>query len=126
MRLTILLLTIICIWTKGFTQSQTEMNLQSIQSAKKVDNELNTIYQKVLTEYKSDTVFIKNLKVAQQAWITFRDAELHMKFPERGPNWYGSIQPVCVSAYIEHLTRERIRTLKIWIEGIEEGDACNQ
>jgi hypothetical protein len=47
-----------------------------------------------------------------------------MKFPNYGPNWYGSIQPMCESGYLEKLTRERIKTLKEWLFGEEEGDAC--
>jgi uncharacterized protein YecT (DUF1311 family) len=71
-----------------------------------------------------DTIFIKNLKSSQRIWITFRDAELKMKYPEREPGWYGSIHPMCVSSYLAELTNERIKTLKEWIEGIEEGESC--
>lgn len=31
---------------------------------------------------------------------------------------------MCVSMYLEKLTRERIKTLKEWINGVEEGDVC--
>ena len=73
----------------------------------------------------TDTVFIKNLKASQRIWITFRDAELKVKYPDREPGYYGSIHPVCVASYLEKLTRERINTLRVWIQELEEGDACN-
>lgn len=88
------------------------------------DKELNIVYQRILNEYQTDTLFIENLKASQRIWVTFRDAELKVKYPESEPGYYGSIYPVCVSNYLEGLTRERIKTLKIWLEGIEEGDVC--
>ena len=108
-----------------YSQTQTDMNNDAYNSYQKVDKELNETYKKILTEYKSDSVFIKNLRTSQKIWISFRDAELKMKFPEREPGYYGSMQPMCVSAYLEQLTRERISTLKIWLDGIEEGDGCS-
>lgn len=108
----------------GFSQTQTEMNTEAYKDFEKVDNELNQTYKKILVEYKSDTAFIKNLKVSQRIWITFRDAELKMKYPDREPGYYGSIYPVCRAEYLKELTLARIKTLRIWLEGIEEGDAC--
>jgi uncharacterized protein YecT (DUF1311 family) len=63
------------------------MNQQSFDSYDKADKELNNVYKKILEKYKSDTLFIKNLKISQRIWITFRDAELNMKFPDDGPYW---------------------------------------
>ena len=89
------------------------------------DKELNKVYQRILNEYQTDTLFIENLKASQRIWVKFRDAELKVKYPESEPGYYGSVYPMCVSIYLEKLTRERIRTLKIWLEGIEEGDVCS-
>ncbi len=106
----------------GFSQTQGEMNLEASESYKKADIELNDIYKAILKEYKEDTTFIKNLKASQRVWITYRDAELKVKYPD--PRSYGSVYPMCVSMYMEILTRERINTLKVWIDGIEEGEVC--
>jgi uncharacterized protein YecT (DUF1311 family) len=119
----IFLLCLTC--TIGFSQTQAEMNQQAFDAYKQADKELNEIYKKILDDYKSDTIFIKNLKASQRIWITFRDAELKVKFPDREPGYYGSIHPLCVESYLEELTRERIRTLKAWIDGAEEDEACN-
>ena len=115
-------ISIICL--TGFSQTQREINTEAGESYKKADKELNDIYQTILTEYKSDTVFIENLKTAQRIWITFRDAELKVMYPEREVGYYGSVYPSCVSSYLEKLTRERISALKAWTEGAEDGDAC--
>jgi uncharacterized protein YecT (DUF1311 family) len=118
-----ILISLICL--TGFSQTQRDMNIDASESYKKADKELNDIYKNILSDYKSDTVFIKNLKASQRIWVTFRDAELKVKYPETEPGYYGSIHPMCVSIYLEKLTRERIKTLQEWIDGIEEGDACN-
>lgn len=108
-----------------FSQTQGEMNMAANESFKKVDKELNDVYKRILTEYKSDTVFIKNLKASQRLWISFRDAEMKVKYPDREPGYYGSIQPYCAISYLEKLTKERIQTLYSWIEGAVEGDVCS-
>jgi uncharacterized protein YecT (DUF1311 family) len=108
-----------------FSQTQSEINLEAYNNYKKADKELNEVYQKILKEYKSDTEFLKNLKVAQKIWITFRDAEMLAKFPKREPGYYGSIQPTCWSNHLQELTEERIKRLKIWLTGIEEGSMCS-
>ena len=108
----------------AFCQTQLKMNQESGDSFAKADKELNVIYKKILLEYKSDTAFIKNLKASQRIWITFRDAELKMKFPDREPGWYGSIQPMCESGYLEKLTRARIKTLTEWLQGVAESEGC--
>ncbi len=108
-----------------FAQTQLEMNQQAINSYEKTNMELDEIYKKILVEYKSDIVFIENLKAAQKIWVTFREAELNVKFPDMEHRFYGSVLPVCVTHYMENLTKDRINTLKIWLEGYIEGDACN-
>jgi uncharacterized protein YecT (DUF1311 family) len=81
--------------------------------------------KKILYEYKSDTEFIKNLKIAQRIWINFRDAEVKMKYPDREPGYYGTMHPICVFEYMFNLTQDRINTLKQWIEKTHEGDGCS-
>ena len=108
-----------------YSQSQSDMNLKASNNFQKADAELNTVYKKILKEYKTDTAFIINLKKAQQIWIQFRNAEMNAKFPNKEPGYYGSILPLCWNAYKQELTEERIKKLKIWLTGIEEGDTCS-
>ncbi len=108
----------------SYSQTQATMNKEAAESYQKADKELNETYQAILSEYKKDQLFIQNLKASQRIWIKFRDAELNLKYPETEPGYYGSIHPMCVSNYLEKLTRKRIKTLQIWINGIEEGNVC--
>jgi len=114
-----------CLCTNLFCQTQAELNEESGKKYLKVDKELNDIYRNILKDYKDDTTFIKNLQISQRIWIQFRDAELKMKYPERELGVYGSIQILCESMYLTDLTQSRINSLKTWIVGVEEGDACS-
>ena len=117
----------IALFINGSSQTQLEMNYELKKSYDNADEELNAVYQAILKEYSSDTTFIKNLRISQRIWIKFRDAELSMKFPDRSNNrlYYGSVFPMCVSSYLKTLTEIRIKTLRIWIDGAEEGDVCS-
>jgi uncharacterized protein YecT (DUF1311 family) len=108
-----------------FGQTQSEMNQDASNEWKKVNTELNNTYEQILTEYQSDTAFINNLKISQQLWIQFTEAELLTKFPERGLGYYGTAHPACVASYEKQLIIDRIKSLKVWTEGIEEGDMCS-
>jgi uncharacterized protein YecT (DUF1311 family) len=109
----------------AFSQTQAEMNEEAFATYKKADKELNSVYKKILVEYKSDTAFIRNLKISQRIWVTFRDAELNMKYPDREPYYYGSILPLCMANFLEKLTLDRIKTLKVWLVGVPDGDVCS-
>ena len=109
----------------GNSQTQAEMNEQAIASFQESEDRLKSIYQQILKGYKSDSIFIENLKASQQLWTQWRAAELKMKYPERDGNYYGSIHPVCRASFLQELTEDRIGTLSAWVTGIYEGDACS-
>lgn len=122
----LLLLTIFLLSANfSFAQTQAEMNHDAYVDYQKADKELNSVYQKILNEYKTDTVFIKNLKRSQKIWIQFRDAEMIARYPDRETGYYGSIQPVCWNMHLTELTEDRTKKLKLWLTGIKEGDPCS-
>ena len=109
----------------SFSQTQMEMNQDAHLAYQKADKELNRVYEAILTEYKSEPLFIERLKVAQRLWINFRDAELDMRFPKTDKGYhYGSVYPMCVSLILKEMTEERTKKLMVWLEGIEEGEMC--
>jgi len=107
-----------------FGQTQVEMNTKAKAKYEKVDKGLNQVYQKLLQDYKSDTVFIKSMKEAQRQWIKFRDAQVKMKYPPY-QDADESVLPMCRNYYLTELTNNRIKELKQWIDGVEEGDVCS-
>jgi uncharacterized protein YecT (DUF1311 family) len=113
--------------TAAFIQAQTQiqMNKEACDAYKKADAEMNRAYQKILAEYKTDAQFIQKLKLAQRAWIAFRDAHVVSIYPATDKRAeYGSINPMCQCKILEELTTARTRMLREWIDGVEEGDAC--
>jgi uncharacterized protein YecT (DUF1311 family) len=107
-----------------FGQTQLEMNREEQDKDLKANEELNLVYKQILKAYKTDAVFIKNLKTAQRIWVQFRDAELMARFPDREPGYYGSIHPMCKSMYLKELTEERTAKLRTWLKGEDEGMGC--
>ena len=106
----------------AIAQTQTEMNEQAYQAAKKADNELNNVYKKILIKHKKDKVFISKLEKAQIAWIKFKDAEIDAIYPEEDKlHNYGSVYPMCIYCDLTEITKQRIKELKLWLKGIEEG-----
>lgn len=105
-----------------FAQSQTALNMKAYSDYQKADKELNVVYGKILKEYADQPQFIKKLKVTQRLWVQLRDAELAAKYPESGT--YGSAAPMCESIYLETLTKDRTKFLRVWLTGIPEGDVC--
>lgn len=98
--------------------------METAEAYKKADAELNEVYQQIRKAYAGDPSFLEALKASQRIWITFRDAELKMKYPDREPGWYGSMHTMCISYYLTELTNERTTKLKEWLIEAEEVDAC--
>ncbi len=109
----------------SFSQTQSEMNQEAFEHYKKKDAELNLVYNKIIKEYGNDKEFIINLRKTQNIWIQFRDAELAMQFPKEDKLLhYGSVFPMCRSYILAEMTEQRTNRLKVWLEGIEEGEVC--
>lgn len=106
------------------SQTQYEMNANAHKKYQSVDAKLNQVYSDILAEYKTDSVFINNIKKSQKLWVQWRDAELLAKYPNKDTNEAGSVNPMCVDIFFTELTQARIKQLLVWIDGIEEGDVC--
>lgn len=122
---TILALTCFCLITMlGYGQTQYELNQIAYKGYLKAEKQLNNNYQAILKAYKSDTVFIRNFKKAQKIWYQLRDAEMDAYYPERADELQGISAPMCWNLYKTDLTKTRIKKLRMWLVGVEEGDKC--
>lgn len=123
----LLLSILVILFTSGnlVSQTQSETNQDACTSYKNADAEMNRLYRQVLNGYKSDAVFIRKLKLAQRAWVQFRDAHLESLYPKQDKlSAYGSAHPMCRCLVLAELTDERTKALKKWVTGPEEGDVC--
>lgn len=107
----------------AFSQSQSELNKQAGQEYKDADKKLNEIYQLILKEYAPNKTFVKNLKEAQRIWIQFRDAQVSVMYPGSAKS-YGSVFPMCKANYLAELTHQRTDALRVWLNGLPQGDVC--
>jgi uncharacterized protein YecT (DUF1311 family) len=118
--------TLILNYCGGITFFFTKLSIDNNSKSEyeKVDKELNQVYQKILQDYKSNTIFIKSMKEAQRQWVKFRDAQLKMKYPAY-KNEGESVLPMCRNYYLKELTANRIKELNQWIDEVEEGGVCS-
>lgn len=105
-------------------ETQTEMNTGAYKEYEEIDKRLNNTYQKILSKYKNERLFIDKLKKSQRAWIKFRDFHIEALYPvsknSDGRLIYGSVYPMCVSQELSTLTLDRIKQLSDWLEGSDE------
>jgi uncharacterized protein YecT (DUF1311 family) len=93
-------------------QTQMAMNYCAYQSFKAADAELNQVYRQLRNNYKG-TAQERQLVDAQLVWIKFRDADCKFSADRfKG----GSIAPLIYSSCQEGLTKQRIRSLKDYLE----------
>jgi uncharacterized protein YecT (DUF1311 family) len=120
-----LLLIVVLTPLSALTQTQAEMDREACGEYQKADAELNRVYQQVLGEYKADILFVEKLRVAQRAWLAYRDAQLGALYPARDPQRaYGSVHRMCRCQALTELTLERTEVLRRWVMGVEAGDVC--
>ncbi len=87
--------------------TQVEMNQCSAKEAQDADKQLNDLYRTVLEKLTPDNK--NSLRVAQRAWIAYRDADCA---GEAELYKGGSIAPLIKTACVAKLTNERIAEIK--------------
>ena len=81
-------------------------------------NRINALYSK-------DNDFLAAFKVSNELWMKYRDAQLKMRYPSNNPQLqYGSMYSKCYYIYLTELTKKRINELRLWSEGLKEGETC--
>ena len=112
-------------FTPVFSQTQAELNKTACDNYKRADADLNRVYQQIFREYKADTLFLEKLKVAQRAWLSYRDAQIEALYPAPDPQLaYGSVHPMCRCEALKELTLRRRGELARWVKGVQEGEVC--
>lgn len=106
-------------------QTQSGQNQDACTDYKSADQALNATYTRVLKDYGKNTQFVAKMRASQRAWLAFRDADLDAMFPAPDKqSEYGSVYPVCRCGVLKDLTELRTGQLKVWLDGIPEGDVC--
>lgn len=108
--------------------SQGALNQCAANEFKDADARLNRTWKAIQAKYADSPLFLAKLKLAQQRWLAFRDAELEARMPlaaHADPTAeYGSVYPMCVGQIEAELTQQRVKQLQAWLDGVEEGEMC--
>jgi uncharacterized protein YecT (DUF1311 family) len=100
-------------------QSQMELNAQAAADLRKSDEQLNAVYNKLRA--KISDAGKKNLQVAQQSWLHFRDQEC--EFETMGTVG-GSIHSMIVAICLTRLTDQRVKDLEAQLNCQEGNLSC--
>jgi uncharacterized protein YecT (DUF1311 family) len=104
--------------------SQTEMTLDAVADYKELEKLHQKVYDEILAIYSNDTECVEYLRRSQRAWIAFREAHIRAIWPalETDSRQLGTGERMCIPIELESLTRQRVRQLLTWRNGIEEGE----
>lgn len=92
--------------------TQSEMNTCASQESARVDVDLNLMYHKLLSKAGSRPEAIAKVRIAERAWIQYRDSCLDAAFPAKDTQTeYGSIYPMESNLLRARLTRRHIASL---------------
>jgi uncharacterized protein YecT (DUF1311 family) len=86
--------------------------------------DMDDLVKKINTEYAKDAAFMAKFKKTQAAWLTFRDAQMDMIFPETDKKEYGTLYYVCRCNWLIEITTHRYDFLLKWISNFDTGEAC--
>jgi uncharacterized protein YecT (DUF1311 family) len=123
-RITSILVLLICSINPILAETQYELNKAACAQFKKADDSLNNAYKQILLKYKDDKAFINQFVSAQKKWIAFKDAYVASMYVPQYQDTYGSVFPMCQCYLMEQITKDRVKQLHIWLDGVTEGDVC--
>lgn len=95
--------------------NQLELNACASADFERADVELNKTYQMILKKMADEPLFVRKLRVAQNAWLVFRDADLDARFScaeNDVRRCWGSMYPMSYLARKTELTKDRTRQLQ--------------
>jgi uncharacterized protein YecT (DUF1311 family) len=93
-------------------KTQVAMNACASEEAARADAQLNDVYR-MLLEKTTETNAATKIKVAERAWIVYRDAYIDAMYPaENKQTEYGSVYPMEVDMLRAKLTRIQIAALQ--------------
>lgn len=94
------------------------------QHHEETESKMNQLIDSIIEANAEDSLFLGSFRRAQAAWLEFRIQHLNAIYPEEDKRYYGSAYPMCRCGVLATLTEQRIEQLELWVEGVEEGDAC--
>ncbi len=100
--------------------NQNTMNMCAERDFEAADRELNKVYGEVMKALDDESYKAK-LKLAQRAWIQFRDTECTFETAE---NEGGSIHPLVYAGCETRLTKARTKELRDYLVCFKDAEKC--
>jgi uncharacterized protein YecT (DUF1311 family) len=93
--------------------TQLGMDKCANQDAKSADAELNSVYTSLLTKAQREAGAIKKIKIAERAWIAYRNVYIDATYPASDKQAeYGSAYSMEADLLYASLTRQHIVALR--------------
>jgi uncharacterized protein YecT (DUF1311 family) len=90
-----------------------EMNVCANEEAGRVDTQLNDVYSKLLSHAASQPRAVEKIKVAERAWVAYRDAYIDAMYPAPDKQAeYGSMYAMELNLLRAKLTRQQVTALQ--------------
>jgi uncharacterized protein YecT (DUF1311 family) len=122
----ILLFTLFVGTSLTYAQSATQID-QSRNSCSdylKAKKGLEDMVKHIEDEYGKYPLFIKKFRKAQDEWMSYRDAQLEMLYPEADKGEYGTFYPTCRCNWLVEFTNQRLDFLVKFVSNTNEGESC--
>jgi uncharacterized protein YecT (DUF1311 family) len=108
----------------GSGATQLEQNNAACAKTEVERKKLEGGLKELLRRAQKDAGLSSRIMKAQQAWVTFKDAQLAALFGSSNPLAdYGSVWPMCSCVAEEELLRERLAQVQRMLTRVE-GDVC--
>jgi len=103
-------------------QTQAALNVCASEDAKRADVVLNNIYRKLLSQVTDQPEAAAKIKMAEKAWIAYRDAYIDATYPAKDKQAeYGTMYPMEVDLLYATLTRRQVTALKEMLQSYASG-----
>ncbi|MBS1803612.1 MAG: DUF1311 domain-containing protein [Acidobacteria bacterium] len=93
-------------------KTQSELNNCASDEAARADSELQAAYNGWLAKIAADSLAVAKLRVAEEAWLRYRDAYIAAVYPAQDKQLaYGTEYPMDVDLLRAKLTREHLAAI---------------
>jgi uncharacterized protein YecT (DUF1311 family) len=103
---------------------QVDQSRNSCSDYLKAKKGLEDMVKSIQDEYAKYPLFLKKFQKAQDEWVSYREAQLEMLYPEADKTEYGGFYPTCRCNKLVEFTNERLDFLVKFIANTSDVEAC--
>ena len=104
--------------------SQIDQSRNSCSDYLKVKKGMDDMVKSIEEEYAKYPKFLVNFKKAQEGWVSYREAQIDMIFPEANKAQYGTLYPTCRCNWLIEFTNQRLDFLIKFVSNTYDVESC--